>query len=615
MSNLESHTKYEAATMGSQSEILENLENGKHARQEDTWVDIARPLRYARDQISCDDRQRDKYLTIGVPLYQAAMKGDWKAAKAIIDHQEDIVTATITNNLEIALHIAVATKHKGFVRHLVRRMNSDDLALQNRHGNTALGFAAASGIIEIAEMLIDKNPNLPMIRGGGEMTPIHVAALFGHGEMVKYLYKKTDFSKLSHLEFINLFLSIISADIYDVALRMLKDKEELATSRSCTGETALHLMARKPFAIAHKKQLNLFQSAVNSIFKELFRGAQMQTFAHQLVEELWKSVVQLPVRKLSEFLGSPSRLLFDAAESGNVEFLVILIRSYPDLIWKVDDKNRSLFHVAALNRHESIFDIIYELGAIKDLIVAYKEDTSKNNLLHLVAHLAPPNRLQVVSGAALQMQREILWFKAVEKIVPRSYIKAINIDGEVAHDLFTKEHNKLRKEGERWMKETATSCMLVATLIATVVFASAFTVPGGSEEATGFPKFRKKFWFDMFILSNSVALFSSIISVVIFLSILTSRYAEDDFRTKLPSKLMFGLLALFVSIISMVLAFTATMILIRYEEPKYSLLLIVCLASLTALSFVTLHIHLWFDTLRSCLFKFLFQRRKSGMFA
>lgn len=147
------------------------------------------------------------------------------------------------------------------------------------------------------------------------------------------------------------------------------------------------------------------------VFKGFFHGAKMKTLAHQLVHELWKSVVQLPVGKLWEFLGSPSRLLFEAAKSGNVEFLVILIRSYPDLIWKVDDRNRSLFHVAALNRHESIFDIVYELGAIKDLIVAYKEDTSKYNLLHLVARLPPPDRLQVVSGAALQMQRELLWFK------------------------------------------------------------------------------------------------------------------------------------------------------------------------------------------------------------
>ncbi|VVB12359.1 unnamed protein product [Arabis nemorensis] len=591
MSNQESKTQSEAAPIGSQSTTVDILDKGKH--QEDTIVDIAGPSRPSPNKDPCDDGVRVKHLTIGVPLYQAALKGDWKAAKAIIDEENGIVREHITSRWETALHIAVAAKHTGFVRNLLGRMNPDDLALKNEAGNTSLCFAAASGVIEIAEMLINKNPDLPMIRGGGGMTPIHMAAMFGHAEMVIYLRGKTVFGDLTDVEFMNLFRLIILADIYDEALRMLKMERQLAISRIGTGETALHLMARKPSAISHRRQLNLFQRLANFIYKGFFHEAKMRTLAHQLVEELWNSVLQLPMDKVSDLMRSPSRLLFDAAKSGNVE---------------------SLFHIAALNRHERIFDIIYELGTIKDLIAAYKEDESENNMLHLVAHLPSPDRLHVISGAALQMQREILWFEAVKKIVPRSYIKAKNSGGEVAHDLFTKVHKELRKEGEKWMKDTATSCMLVATLIATVVFAAAFTVPGGNDAAMGFPNFRKKLWFDIFILSDSVALFSSVTSIVFFLSILTSRYAQDDFRRALPSKLMFGLLALFVSIISMVLAFTATMILIRYQEPKWSLILIACLASLTALSFISLHIHLWFDTLRSCLFKFLVHRRKSGIF-
>lgn len=52
--------------------------------------------------------------------------------------------------------------------------------------------------------------------------------------------------------------------IVDVALTMLKEKEALAFSRNGAGETALHLMARKPSAIAHKRQLNFFKSIANS---------------------------------------------------------------------------------------------------------------------------------------------------------------------------------------------------------------------------------------------------------------------------------------------------------------------------------------------------------------
>ncbi|CAH8276709.1 unnamed protein product [Arabidopsis lyrata] len=455
------------------------------------------------------------------------------------------------------------------------------------------------------------NPDLPLIPGNSELIPLHMAALFGHRDMVIYLYSQTDFTSLSNVQLVDIFHAIIYANIFDVALWMLERYQILATSCNRAMETGLHLLARKPLAIGHRKNLNFFQWLGHLMFEGMFHKAKMRSLAHKLVEDIWNLIIQKSDEEVSDLLRKPTRLLFDAASCGNVEFLVILIRSYPDLIWKVDRRNRSLFHIAAINRHESIFNIIYELGAIKDLIASYREEATNNTLLHLVASLPPHDRLHIVSGAALQMQREILWFKAVKKIVPRSYIKSKNKEGELAQDIFTNGHKELRKEGEKWMKDTATSCMLVATLIATVVFAAAFTVPGGNNEESGLPILQKKKWFNIFILSDAVALCSSSTSIVIFLSILTSRYAEDDFLVSLPSRLMLGLLALFVSIIAMVIAFCATLFLIYDRRLAWNLAFIISLASITAFSFALLHVQLWFDTLRSAYWsKFLFQHRK-----
>ncbi|CAF1732550.1 BnaC09g51990D [Brassica napus] len=578
--------------------------------QEAVRVDIALPNTSSPSQIFTPGRE--EYLNLCVPLYQAALKGKWKDAEVIIDRNNHIVRAAVTRNQETTLHIAAATKHKTFVKHLLTKMSKSDLALKNKDDNTAICFAAASGTKKIAEMMVDKNEDLPMIRGNGKVTPLYMAALFGHRKMVLYLYDKTDFERLGDSELVDLFHAIIGADIYDVALRMFEWKQSLATSQNSSREIALHLMARKPTAIGRERQLNIFKRLANS---SLYFEDKMMGLAHQLVDSMWKLVVKLPEPKVSELLRTPTRLLFDAASSGNVEFLVILIRAYPDLLWKVDEKNQSLFHIAALNRHESIFNIIYELGSIKDLIAAYKEVSTRNNMLHLVASLPPPGRLQIVSGAALQMQRELLWFKAVKKIVPHSYIKAKNSKGEVAQDLFTEKHKELRKEGEKWMKDTATSCMLVSTLIATVVFAAPFTVPGGINDTTGFPILKNKVWFNVFLLSDAVALFSSSISIVIFLSILTSRYAEDDFLVSLPSRLMLGLLALFVSINSMVISFSATLFLIPDWSFAWNLTLLICLAFIISLSFALLHVKLWFDTLRSAYWsKYLFQSRSRRLY-
>ncbi|CAL5375489.1 unnamed protein product [Camellia sinensis] len=51
------------------------------------------------------EKQYWKYL----PLQKAALTGDWEEAKRIIDGDGDALTAKITPDEEIALHVAVAT--------------------------------------------------------------------------------------------------------------------------------------------------------------------------------------------------------------------------------------------------------------------------------------------------------------------------------------------------------------------------------------------------------------------------------------------------------------------------------------------------------------------------
>ncbi|KAF5929921.1 hypothetical protein HYC85_000114 [Camellia sinensis] len=96
-------------------------------------------------------------------------------------------------------------------------------------------------------------------------------------------------------------------------------------------------------------------------------------------------------------------------------------------------------------------------------------------------------------------------------------------------EMFTDTHKELVKERERWMKDTATSCTIAAALMATVVFAAAITVPGGNNSENGHQIFFKQKPFIIFCISDALALISSIASVLMFLSILTSRYAEEDF--------------------------------------------------------------------------------------
>ncbi|GMH23315.1 hypothetical protein Nepgr_025158 [Nepenthes gracilis] len=104
--------------------------------------------------------------------------------------------------------------------------------------------------------------------------------------------------------------------------------------------------------------------------------------------------------------------------------------------------------------------------------------------------------------------------------------------------------------------------MLVATLIATVVFAATFIVSRGNDGNDDFPIFLNKTSFMAFIVSDAFVLFSSTMSIVMFLSILAAPYAEVDFLKSLLKRLIIGLTSLFLAIAIMMIALGAALLIV-----------------------------------------------------
>ncbi|MED6159259.1 hypothetical protein PIB30_040631 [Stylosanthes scabra] len=154
--------------------------------------------------------------------------------------------------------------------------------------------------------------------------------------------------------------------------------------------------------------------------------------------------------------------------------------------------------------------------------------------------------------------------------MPPMLIKSTNSEGLTASELFTKEHTKLRKDAESWMKSTAENCMLIATVIATGVFTSAISIPGGVDGNKGKPNYLNITpAFLAFAISDATAFISSAAAILIFLSILVSRYTEYDFYKSLPLKLIFGLVALFCSITTMMVAVASAFFITYYYDSNW----------------------------------------------
>ncbi|GLT30513.1 hypothetical protein SLA2020_053090 [Shorea laevis] len=169
--------------------------------------------------------------------------------------------------------------------------------------------------------------------------------------------------------------------------------------------------------------------------------------------------------------------------------------------------------------------------------------------------VAPRSHLDGISGAASQLQSELRWFKAVEGIVPWFFNYQKNWRDETPSQVFAREHRDLLEEAEEWMKKTAESSTVVGALIITIMFAVAFTVPGGNDQNTGFPIFLNKTAypstvsstvpFMVFVVSDAISLFAASSSVLMFLGILTSRYADKDFLKSLSAMMIALCVALF----------------------------------------------------------------------
>ncbi|GAU51904.1 hypothetical protein TSUD_416890 [Trifolium subterraneum] len=154
------------------------------------------------------DDPKKRFLNLCVPLHKLALKGNWPEANRILRKEEKLKHAAIARGWPTVLHIAAGANHIHFVKELLKILDDNAIELQDIKGNTAFCFAAAAGNMEIVDLMLKRIPHLPVKRGGNGYTPIQFAAL------------------------------------QDLALKMVRQRNELAFARDENEETALHLLAQ-----------------------------------------------------------------------------------------------------------------------------------------------------------------------------------------------------------------------------------------------------------------------------------------------------------------------------------------------------------------------------------
>ncbi|KAJ4717265.1 putative Ankyrin repeat-containing protein [Melia azedarach] len=541
---------------------------------------------------------------------------------------------------------------------LASKVDPRILEQKSHPGMTVLSLCAILGNTSVSKVLVKYCRNLPNVRSNDNWLPVHNAAVYGHKDTVKYLVQVTAEENLLGSDGAALISCLVRSKLYDVALDFLKRYPKMGRDHISSRNVVLGTLALKPLAFESGNQLGPLQRflyncipvekekisgidqtsknrsagvdvenaivrskkystkstsfrslpKIDTIFGGLCKDLHMmfwnaiillfpcikviqeQKLAHQQTTEIVRMICDGVVWNDPHFL---ELSLLSAASFGISEFVNELIMANNGFIYMVNNEGHNIFLLAVLHRQENIFNLIY--GFLHHSHALNRADNLGNNILHLAGRLVPSSK---VPGAALQMQRELHWFKAIENLLPAWLHEEKNFDGKTPREVFTESHEKLVKEGEKWMKDTAQSCTIAVTLIITVVFAAAFTVPGGNNNG-GQPIFLKEKSFLIFTIADALALFSSTTSLLMFLGILTSRYSEEDFLVSLPRKLIIGLITLFFSIATMMVAFGATIYIILSQPWKWVIIPIALLGCLPVTLFTLLQFPLLLDMVLS----------------
>ncbi|PWA39620.1 ankyrin repeat-containing domain, PGG domain, Gag-polypeptide of LTR copia-type [Artemisia annua] len=234
---------------------------------------------------------------------------------------------------------------------------------------------------------------------------------------------------------------------------------------------------------------------------------------------------------ISEHYGQAFTL---ALEHDTSEAIEEITEFFPQAIWT---KNNGYYptQFAIVNRCEKVYDFLVHRVTDNKQLHKVSVDKDENNLLHLAGRLAPIEKLHLVSGAALQMQRDLQWFRKRAQGVEKRRRRMVEKDCRFLHNHSCTHHYNSFCSGHY---------------------------------STGW-----KF--------------------------VTTRYREEDFLYKLPTRLMVGLAMLFLSVTSMMVAFSATLYMMSGKEKAWILIPIAALTCLPIASFVTLQLPLLVDLFSS----------------
>ncbi|KAK2387260.1 hypothetical protein QL285_061097 [Trifolium repens] len=305
---------------------------------------------------------------------------------------------------------------------------------------------------------------------------------------------------------------------------------------------------------------------------EAIKGIQKEGDLQNTIEESGTSeIMEEHNSKLEAMENTEKKLPKKKIDTKETPYLVAAKHGIVEITSKLESKMKSVIHDRNSNNENVLLlavkyrqpQVVQQLRKSKVLdpdifeSLCLQVDNEENTMLHLAAYTSLNKETTWrIAGPAMQMMWDIKWYKYIKRIVPESFKHRTNTKDKTPGEIFKDEHEDLLEKSTNWLKDTAESCSVVAALIAGLSFATSGSVPGGNNDS-GKPALEGQPAFEGFAVSSLIGLYFSGLALIMFLSILTSRKQIEDFNINLPTKLLFGLTSLFISIVAMFISFCA----------------------------------------------------------
>ncbi|KAM0943861.1 putative ankyrin repeat-containing domain, PGG domain, ankyrin repeat-containing domain superfamily [Dioscorea sansibarensis] len=484
-------------------------------------------------------------------LHIAAKLGHKEVAEEIIIRDNTLLSMRNKDG-DTPLHIAVRTPHTALAALLINFTKNYPAGIElgekpfcqiNNKNNTVLHDAVSSNNIQIVKELLEADPELRHIPNKKNESPLHIAARKGLFEIVDAFLK---FDLVVPMEALDtpLHQAVLGGHIK----KLLQNNADLICQCDAHGNTALHSAAQKNYS--------------------------------NIVDLLLRKNLDLAYSKNND--GNPPLLV--ATASGSNAAVKEILKHCPDASEQVDKGGRNALHIAVNSR--TVGSLKCLLSCIESEDIINKPDDDGNTPLHLAAKqsriqstllLLKDKRVNPYltnnDGRTARMLVETLDYMDTYEVYIWKKLKARETKR------FSKEKlpETMQSRSFRWktnpsdeqFKSSATTYTLVAALIATVTFAATFTMPGGYDQNTGKPLLRHHASFKVFIISNTIAMCSSLVVVFCFI------WAWKDPVQFRLNQLTWGHRLTVVACLAMLVALTTAVYVTVSEESKWLAIVVI----------------------------------------